>query len=158
MADRVAVMNAGEIIQESSPRDIYQKPNSRFVASFIGQINFVDSAIVKAPGARQGATGTVDTPWGVLKYSDGGGLEAGTKVTVAIRPENVEIAGAAKSGGGNVLEGALAEVVFLGDSLECRASVGSAEMVLRLHPSSRVKCGDAIRIRAAPADVAILED
>jgi iron(III) transport system ATP-binding protein len=156
MADRVAVMNAGEIIQESSPVDIYQKPSSRFVASFIGQINFVDGEIVKPPTARAGSTGTVETPLGVLKYAGGDGAEAGSKVTVAIRPENLWVVEGKGSNLANVMTGKVSEMVFLGDSLECRASVGSAEIGMRLHPSNSIKAGDNVRIRVRPEDIAIL--
>jgi len=156
MADRVAVMNAGEIIQEASPQDIYKHPNSRFVASFIGHINFVDGQVEKRADAANGAAGEVDTPWGRLVYADGVDLAEGAKVTVAIRPENLWLIDAGDVGTANVIAGEVTEVVFLGDSLDCRAKVGSAELGMRLHPSNAVAVGDAIRMRVDPGDVAVL--
>jgi iron(III) transport system ATP-binding protein len=153
MADRVAVMNAGEIVQESSPRDIYQKPNSRFVASFIGNINFVSGEVRDngAPGAA-----AVDTPWGTLTSANGSAAAAGAKVTVAIRPENLWLVDGGAAEGPNLMQGQVTEVVFLGDSLECRAKIGDSELGLRLHPSNSVAVGDIIRVRVEPHDVAVL--
>ena len=56
----------------------------------------------------------------------------------------------------NVIEGEVTEVVFLGDSLDCRARVGSTELGMRLHPSNTVAVGDGIRMRVDPRDVAVL--
>lgn len=156
MADRVAVMNAGEIIQESPPKDIYQHPNSRFVASFIGHINFVDGEVRKRPDTNNGATGAVDTPWGALTYTDGKDITEGAKVTVAIRPENLWLIEPGDSKTDNVIEAEVTEVVFLGDSLDCRARIGDSELGMRLHPSNAIEVGKQIRMRVAPRDVAVL--
>lgn len=155
MADRVAVMNSGEIVQEASPQDIYKHPNSRFVASFIGHINFVDGHVRKRPDTANGADGAVETPWGALSYAGGADVAEGAKVTVAIRPENLwpvrdgEVAT-------NLIEGEVTEVVFLGDSLDCRAKVGPTEIGMRLHPSNAVAVGDAIKMRVEPRDITVL--
>jgi iron(III) transport system ATP-binding protein len=156
MADRVAVMNFGEIIQESSPQEIYQRPNSRFVASFIGQINFIDGQIRKRPSAGNGATGAVDTPLGALTYVGGGDIAEGAKVTVAIRPENLWPVEGNDPNTSNLIEATVTEVVFLGDSLDCRAMAGSLDLGMRLHPANSVAVGDAIRMRVEPRDVAVL--
>ena len=150
MADRVAVMNAGKIVQETPPREIYQRPRSRFVASFIGQINFLDGRI--------SAPGVVDTPSGELRYADSGAPAVGTKVTVAIRPENLWPVGERSTGDGSPIEGEVEEVVFLGDSLECAVKSGSARLTMRLHPSNSIAVGERIQILVQPEDVTILAD
>lgn len=155
MADRIAVMNAGEIVQEASPHDIYNHPNSRFVASFIGHINFVDGHVRRRPDPTDGA-GEVDTPWGMLTYAGSHDVAEGEKVTVAVRPENLWLVGAGEAATTNLIQGEVTEVVFLGDSLDCRARVGSSEVGMRLHPSNLVAVGDGITMRVAPADVAVL--
>ena len=158
MADRVAVMNGGEIIQEASPQDIYKRPNSRFVASFIGHINFVDGQIKTSPAVGNDVAGSVDTPLGLLKYTDGKEIAAGTKVTVAIRPENLWLVDDELTDPTNLIKAEVTEVVFLGDSLDCRATVGSSELGMRLHPSNQVAVGDKICMRVFPHDVAVLKD
>ncbi len=151
MADRVAVMKAGEIVQESPPTEIYQKPNSRFVASFIGQINFLDGKIA--------APGVVETAVGNLQFSQSSPVAEGTKVTVAIRPENLHPHSAEKSSGDeNVFEAEVQDVVFLGGSLECTVEAGDASLAVQLHPSHRAAAGDQMQIAVRPEDVNILTE
>ncbi len=150
MADRVAVMNAGEIVQESPPREIYQRPKSRFVASFIGQINFLDGE-VRAPGV-------VDTAAGKLRFINSGGPGAGSKVTIAIRPENLFpcVDGLKKER--NLLDGEVEDVVFLGGVLECTVRVGSASLTMQLHPSNDLEPGVKVRVFVQPEDVNVLTE
>ncbi|MEM7464142.1 MAG: ABC transporter ATP-binding protein [Pseudomonadota bacterium] len=150
MADRVAVMNAGKVVQETPPREIYQKPQSRFVASFIGQINFLDGKIT--------APGTVDTPAGKLKFSGNKDHAVGTEVTVAIRPENLRSADEVNATFGSLIEGKVEEVVFLGNTLDCVISVGSAKISVQLHPSNSISPDDILKVRVRPEDITILAE
>ena len=52
MSDRIAVMNQGRMLQVGTPVDIYEKPASRFIAEFIGQLNLLDVTVAKADGTR----------------------------------------------------------------------------------------------------------
>lgn len=150
MADRVAVMNSGEIIQESPPREIYQRPKSRFVASFIGQINFLDGE-VREPGV-------VDTAAGKLRFLNNGGPEVGTNVTVAIRPENLFPCVDGLTKDGNLLDSEVEDVVFLGGVLECAVKAGSASLTMQLHPSNDFEPGAKVQVFVQPEDVNILTE
>jgi spermidine/putrescine transport system ATP-binding protein len=89
MADRIAVMDRGNVLQIGSPDDIYETPRTRFVADFIGETNFVTGAYVgmwKQFAQVQIAEGLV-----IEAGIDGGALEVGQQVTVAIRPEKVNL-------------------------------------------------------------------
>ncbi|HVR31746.1 MAG TPA: ABC transporter ATP-binding protein [Acidimicrobiia bacterium] len=82
MSDRIGVMSAGELLQVGTPEEIYERPTSRFVADFIGEINLVPATVVD-PGTVELLGGhrvaaTTDSP-------------AGTEVTLAIRPERFEL-------------------------------------------------------------------
>ena len=153
MADRVAVMRDGEIIQEAAPVEIYQRPNSKFVASFIGQCNFSEGT-VQGPSA-DGELSMVECEWGMLSYQDVDNGQAGDKLTIAVRPENIRILqnGANEAG---ALDGTVAEIVFLGEAVECRVAVGSADVVARLHPSQPVSVGDQVKVVIAAQDVSIV--
>lgn len=153
MSDRVAVMRDGEIIQEASPVEIYQKPNSRFVASFIGQCNFA-KCTVQCPSV-DGETGIVDCEWGPLAYLDDGSQQAGETATIAVRPENVRIAQHSKNEV-SALGGTVSEIVFLGESIECKVDLGSSHIVARLHPSQAVSVGDKVGVVIAARDVSIV--
>src|SRR5690606_6961921 len=89
MADRIAVMNEGSVLQVGRPDDIYERPTSRFVADFIGETNFVDGVL----DAVSGTSGVVRLPSGrQLKGTlrDGGAV-AGDPAALAVRPEKLEV-------------------------------------------------------------------
>jgi iron(III) transport system ATP-binding protein len=152
MSDRVAVMEAGQIIQESSPRDIYQRPMTRFVASFIGQTNFAEGTIdsIDADGS-----GVIITPWTRLHFTGGSGRTAGEKVTAAVRPENL-MPHRPGDTADNVITGTVVDLVFLGDYIEGRVKVADTDIGIRLHPSHDLAVGTEISLRISPSDVRLL--
>jgi len=85
MADRILVMDRGRIVQDGTPLEIYNKPATPFVASFIGSMNFIERAVKAAAGVyRVGGL--------TLQVQNGSGhLTPGTQVTMAIRPEDVVV-------------------------------------------------------------------
>ena len=113
MSDRIAVMNHGQVEQTGSPREIYEHPNSAFVADFIGSLNALDLTVDELVGecavARYGEGDRVVVPVG----SD---TRTGASLRVAVRPERVQIGPPASKGvdGGSRLEGTIAQVVYLG--------------------------------------------
>jgi iron(III) transport system ATP-binding protein len=80
MGDEVAVMNAGRIEQLGSPERIFHKPQTRFVAEFLGNTDFVQGQVV---------AGGIETPLGLLPQQID--LAMGTAVTLASRPDDVQI-------------------------------------------------------------------
>jgi spermidine/putrescine transport system ATP-binding protein len=90
MADRIAVMEGGRVLQIGSPSAIYETPNSRFVADFIGETNFFEARLI----AQQGSEGIValDAETQVRVRMPERGIVAGTPITLAIRPERLVIA------------------------------------------------------------------
>jgi spermidine/putrescine transport system ATP-binding protein len=87
MSDRIAVMDAGLVQQVGAPRDIYEHPNNRFVADFIGETNFVTGKV-----AELGDLVTVDLgEIPVLGTADGRSLNLGQAITLAIRPEKINL-------------------------------------------------------------------
>lgn len=113
MSDRVAVMNEAEILQVDTPQQVYEHPTSRFVASFIGEMNFLNGQIVDigASGSQVRLSG--DT---IVHVPDPGpDLEVGMEVSMAVRPERVALAGEAGREW-NRIEGTLTELIYLGDT------------------------------------------
>src|SRR5712691_7466507 len=99
MSDRIAVMNGGRVEQIGSPREIYERPQTAFVADFIGSLNALDFSVHELVGEyalmRLGERER-------LVVTAGSGLRAGDSLRVAVRPERVQIApldGAASDGG-----------------------------------------------------------
>ncbi len=84
MSDRIAVMNAGRMLQIGTPTEIYERPNCRFVADFIGESNFIDGSVTET----NGQLATVKSREGlVLRGYTPRAVQAGDQVTVSIRPE-----------------------------------------------------------------------
>jgi iron(III) transport system ATP-binding protein len=114
MADRIVVMNHGSIEQVGTPRDIYMRPATPFVADFVGTMNFL-AGKVEAPGrvVLDGRAIACDT----------GTIALGQEVQVCLRPEDVRVRGVAP-GDANVLEVEITDMEFLGAF--CRAGLAVA--------------------------------
>jgi spermidine/putrescine transport system ATP-binding protein len=114
MSDRIAVMAAGRIEQLGSPRAIYERPATRFVAGFIGTSNLiggdVDSVADGLATLSYGAGERVVVPVS-------GSVEAGDSLEVSVRPEKIDMhREAPPATGGSVLSGVVTEVVYQGTS------------------------------------------
>ena len=108
-SDRIAVMNHGRIEQIDRPVDLYMRPRTRFVASFIGRTNFLE--------ARREGDRLVFDGFSVPLAAVPGPLPNGASVTVSVRPHALGISGAQPEGGARVvLEGRIARRAFLGES------------------------------------------
>jgi ABC-type Fe3+/spermidine/putrescine transport system ATPase subunit len=120
MSDRIAVMNAGRVEQVASSQEIYARPQTRFVASFIGEANFLDGRVAGA-----GPEGVLVEVGPLRVWAAGDGTPtAGSPVTLSVRPEHVKL-GAAAGATSNRWEGRLQEVTFMGAIVRARVAIGS---------------------------------
>jgi len=85
VADRIAVMDRGRLIQVAPPAEIYERPNSRWVADFIGSVNLFEGRVGNDEGTIEG------TALGRLRAAGKINVEPGTTVWVAVRPEKVRL-------------------------------------------------------------------
>jgi iron(III) transport system ATP-binding protein len=86
MADRLAVMNEGRILQVGTPQELYKTPSKRFVAAFLGQANFIDGEVAVVEPNRC----VIRTELGLLTVKrNGSDVDVGTKVTCMLRPESI---------------------------------------------------------------------
>jgi ABC-type Fe3+/spermidine/putrescine transport system ATPase subunit len=127
MSHRIAVMNGGQIIQVSTPADIYNCPRSRFVSEFVGKSNFV-AAIVR----RRDSDRLVLTVGGEeISVRCEETFAPGDEVTVSVRPEAVRIVRAdAASLGGNALPGRVCDTTFRGHANDVIVQVATGERFL----------------------------
>ena len=158
LSHEIAVMSAGEIVQIGSPREIYDRPKNRFVAEFIGTSNFIEAEIL----GRDGAEGywRVRAPFGDwLAFSDRP-LSAGAKVTLSIRPENVDLSEAMHANGtpANVGAATVDQKVFLGDFTDFQVRIGGTLLLARTHPDLLTPVGEAIHVRVAPDKCIVLSE
>ena len=117
LSDRIAVMARGEVLQVESPTGLYERPNCRFVADFIGTMNFFAGRLRLA---RDG-TAMVDAgPLGTLEAMIGENEPAvGDDVVVAIRPEKLALHFEAPGTSANSVQGRMGPMAYLGDRSHC---------------------------------------
>lgn len=109
MSDRIAVMNAGKILQIGTPRQIYNQPVERFVASFIGRSNFLSAEVISAAGQHARLKLSSGKEVGVTIPD---GMVPDGNVTVVVRPEYAQICSESDNAG--ELQGILENIVYLG--------------------------------------------
>lgn len=88
MSDRIAVMSHGKLLQVGTPTEIYERPNCRFVADFIGEANFIDGVVQFVDGAY--ATVRIHDTLTLTGLTQGACVP-GAPVTIAVRPEKLRL-------------------------------------------------------------------
>src|SRR5579863_8155168 len=111
VADRIGVMDRGRLMQVAPPSEIYEQPNSRWVADFVGEVNLFEGRL---GDDRQSVEGTAA---GHLRVAARADAEPGQIVWVAVRPEKVRIAReAAIAGLANSVAATVVDIGYLGDT------------------------------------------
>jgi thiamine transport system ATP-binding protein len=121
VSDRVAVLRDGRVEQVGAPREVYRRPATRFVASFVGDNNLFDGRVVGADDPWV-AVRVGDRQFGVARDSPDGGrsVAAGDEVTLCVRPEHLRVVGDTSDGDGetagttNRFSASVRESEFLG--------------------------------------------
>jgi iron(III) transport system ATP-binding protein len=157
LADRLAVMESGRLVQVGAPLDVYHRPATRFVAGFLGDSNFIPGTV---RAVEDGAC-TVETAVGVLRGVPAKEPPAiGSKVICSIRPAALELTAAS----GTVLNCIAAEVEqvsFLGELVHLRvlATNKTPLLVASLpHAAGRLKPREAIMLIVPPEQVVLLQE
>ena len=125
MSDRIAVMNAGVIEQLGTPRQIYERPSTRFVAGFIGTSNLVEGNVERV---TDGLALLAYTEQDRVVVPVDEAVRTGDKLAVSIRPEKIDLhreAPPASATGGSVLSGVVTEVVYHGTSTNYTVSTSA---------------------------------
>ncbi len=123
MSDRLVVMNAGHIEQLGTPREVYERPRTRFVAGFIGTSNLMTGRV----RALDGATAVLDCGAGESLIVPGAreiGAGVGAELDLTVRPEKIVISQDAPTAGLCALRGRVSEVVYLGTSTQYAVTIG----------------------------------
>jgi putrescine transport system ATP-binding protein len=142
MADRIAVMSAGKLVQVGAPREIYETPASRFVADFIGNVNLFDGVLVEDEVDHC----VVETPAGRFYVGHGITGVKGQRLSVALRPEKIEIATRAPERTDvNCLRGRVVESAYFGASSVYRVALGDGSRLQVSEPNSE-RHAEVIRV------------
>src|SRR5690606_6510034 len=102
----------GEFVQVETPGDIYEEPNSRYVANFIGDVNLIPGTVASI------ADGKVELDWGGgkarFKAKAPADISTGQIVWLSLRPEKLSITLDPPTNGNNALEGKVVDIGYLG--------------------------------------------
>ncbi|MDR0753135.1 MAG: polyamine ABC transporter ATP-binding protein [Holosporaceae bacterium] len=113
MSSRIGLMNEGRILQIGGPTEIYEYPNSKYVANFIGSVNLFDGIIMEEKSDHVIVKST--TMEKNLYVSHSASVPLGAQISVAIRPEKVLLTDAQPTGEYNWTSGVVKDIVYLGD-------------------------------------------
>ena len=152
MSNSIAVMNQGRVEQIGHPRDIYQRPASHFVASFIGSSNFLEGEVKgQAPEGRWEVLTTV----GPIVAESRVPLTVGEKATISIRPEHVRMRPVTLGDKGGV-HGKIEARAFEGDSVQHQVLVDGAQLAVQCNPSVSFAKDDEVVIEFPPEWCAVI--
>jgi putrescine transport system ATP-binding protein len=113
LASRIGVMNQGEIVQAGTPSEIYEFPNSKYVADFIGSVNIFEGKLVEdEPEYVRIASPELG---GTVYVSHGISAAPEATVWAAVRPEKIFMSTVAPEGTDNIVRGAVQDIAYLGD-------------------------------------------
>ncbi|MCU4677051.1 spermidine/putrescine ABC transporter ATP-binding protein PotA [Catenovulum sp. 2E275] len=115
MSDRVVVMNQGKIQQVGTPREIYEEPNSLFVAKFIGEINQLEGEIVSVDGQQSYEVKVEEQRWRLHAEHS---FSVGDKVNVLLRPEDLRVEYIEADHPDKFLVGTIVERTYKGKTLD----------------------------------------
>jgi spermidine/putrescine transport system ATP-binding protein len=158
MSNRIAVMSKGKALQIGSSVEIYERPNCRFVADFIGETNFLSGKVNAIDKDR--VVVEISTPAQEIKGIGIGHLTVGQAVVVSIRPEKMQLVDDDGSevvnlkGTENLLKGRVATTAYIGSDTRVilelgtgvRMKVWEQNAISTLDPEAYYSAGDAVRI------------
>jgi putative spermidine/putrescine transport system ATP-binding protein len=153
ISDRVVVMNGGNIDQLGAPHEIYNKPATRFVATFVGHLNTIEATVANAASRQVDIDGQLIT----LPTLPAGASDK-APISLTLRPEVLSVG--ERTGSDITLTGTVSDVTFLGSVIRLRIALGRNTISLdtfndqRSAPPAR---GDAITVSLASKDLLILE-
>jgi iron(III) transport system ATP-binding protein len=154
MSDRVAVMGDGRIAQEGTPVQIYQRPQTRYVADFVGKVNLVETTVVEWTSSDTVALAALGER---IAAPCPGGVAAGEQVLLSIRPEEVRIH-QSRPDLPNLIEGVVQRVEFLGDLCESAVLAAGQRLLVRHDPWQRPEPGQTVYLELRRESCTVLSE
>jgi len=153
MADRIAIVSKGRIVQVGAPGELYRHPATAFVAEFLGETNFLDGTVLD----RQGERITVQTSAGRLVSTRcSPNLKSDAQdVIVSVRPEAFRINAV---DGPNPMTARVVSSTYLGETAQLAAELqgGSRIKISQLNPAGEARAGEHIKLSVDHGDTVVL--
>lgn len=156
LADRIGVMNKGQLVQVATPRTLYERPGSRWIAGFVGDVNLFDGQVV----SQAGGCVSVATPTaGVFRVA--GAVQVGQAVSIAVRPEKLSLSHDVSSGGVNAQPGVVVDADYLGGLTRYRVKLAGGDVVQVARANAAgsetaFEVGQQVMVSFAPEDAVVL--
>jgi spermidine/putrescine transport system ATP-binding protein len=164
MSDRIAVMHQGRVLQIGTPTEIYERPNCRFVADFIGETNFLEGQVV---AQENGQVAVMIGPGIQVRALVGEEDVTNSQVTVAVRPEKLRLLSEPLPLAENCLRGVIQEVVYIGTDTHFQISLAEG-LTVRVRQQNRISTpdrraysgdrGDKVYVAWAPESTLLLQE
>lgn len=160
VSDRIAILNEENIQQIGHPNDLYEFPNSIFVAEFLGECNIFDTKIESVDNQFYLASSSI----GLMKFQSREKFIIGDRVNLMVRPEKIEITTSCKTvrDSSNSFEGFIDEIIYSGHESEFFVKIKNRVdtiKVLHLHEDTReIKWKSNAFIRWDPEDVVVIKE
>ena len=132
LSDRVAIMNRGRLEQVGTPEEIYEQPQSRFVAEFIGLSNFLEGSVQTVDGDQM----VVQAQHLRVRTAALPRVAPGQRVVLFVRPNEIEIHPRQEPGVPNLFEARVEKATYLGDTMDYRLTLGQG-LDLRVQTDAR---------------------
>ena len=161
MADSIAVMRDGRLMQVGPPRELYTRPGSRFVAEFLGEANFIPGRVASVTGG----VASVDTAVGAIRSTEfPDSLKEGVEVTLSLRPEALRLHADAQAV--NAFTARRHDTIYLGEIarhlLHIAPAGGKGPPVAitasELNPAPPGAADEPVRVGVDPGDVVVLAE
>ncbi len=147
ICDRIAIMNKGKIQQIGTPEEIYNKPETRFVAEFIGITRFIEGEVEEIVDESRGLVRVVtEDGLEVFSWANLDKIGKGTKVYVAIRPDFISLA-SSESNGPNVFKAVVEMATYVGDVMDYEIKIGKWRLRFKTPPTYRFPPGQEIYVK-----------
>ena len=156
VADRIAVMRQGEIVQVGRPAEVYEAPADRYVAGFIGDINLFEGRVTASDGGQvrlQAADGAFE--------AEGAG-PVGETAWIAVRPEKIVVHPEPPPGSVNRIGGTILDYGYLGDWTTYLVEIAPGRTLRAARANATriaerpLGCGDAVWLTFAPSSAVVL--
>ena len=156
IADRLAILEGGRLLQVGAPQEVYDHPDSRFVAQFIGETTLIE--------AKVAADGTLETPCGPWRVADAATRKPapGATVWLSVRPEAVRVLAGhvAPAPDDNLFDGTLHSSIYLGETAQHLVRLPGDIELKSLETRPRVLAADdaavPVKIAISPDDITLL--
>ena len=158
LSDQIAVMNDGKILQVGTPSEIYDSPQNRFVADFIGTSNFLEGTLI----SEKAVVLKTELPLKIV-CTPNSALPLNTPVTVAIRPERFNLRTTPASDAANSLRGVIQDESYLGTTLQYTVQTDYPTPLITHQQNTgarethRFQRGDTVYLQWTPENAIILK-